>query len=78
MGNTKALCIFVLSVVKNIKYQMQENQNIEYKEIWKDEYFKQVCAFANSNGGILYIGIDNEGNAIGVNGTIKLLEQIPK
>jgi len=30
---------------------MPENQNIEYKQIWKDDYFKQISAFANSDGG---------------------------
>ncbi|MCF6269616.1 MAG: ATP-binding protein [Melioribacteraceae bacterium] len=36
-----------------------ENQNIEYKSIWKDEYFKWVCGFANANGGSIFIGVNN-------------------
>ena len=28
---------------------------------------KEVIAFANTDGGILYIGIDNDGNAVGLN-----------
>ncbi len=31
---------------------MQESQNIEWKEIWKDEYLKWICGFANAEGGI--------------------------
>ncbi|MDG6250511.1 helix-turn-helix domain-containing protein [Methanocalculus sp.] len=31
---------------------MIESQNIEFKESWKDEYLKTLCAFANTNGGI--------------------------
>jgi len=35
---------------------MTENQNIEWKEVWKDEYLKWICGFANAKGGRLYIG----------------------
>jgi hypothetical protein len=28
-----------------------ENQNTEWKETWRDEYIKRVCAFANAQGG---------------------------
>ena len=27
-----------------------ENQNIEYKESWPDEYVKWLCGFANAQG----------------------------
>jgi len=30
---------------------MPETQNIEYKSVWKDEYLKWVCGFANAQGG---------------------------
>jgi len=33
----------------------QESQTVEFKESWKDEYLKTVCAFANTDGGVLYI-----------------------
>lgn len=36
-----------------------ESQSIEYKKIWRDEYLKWICAFANTEGGKLYIGIDD-------------------
>ena len=35
---------------------MSENQNIEWKETWRDEYLKWVCGFANAQGGVLEIG----------------------
>ena len=28
-----------------------ENQNIEYKQSWHDDYLKWICGFANSDGG---------------------------
>ena len=56
---------------------MVENQHIEYKEIWKDEYLKWICGFANANGGKIYIGKDDNGKVVGVTNAKKLLEDIP-
>jgi len=56
---------------------MQENQNIEWKESWRDEYFKWVCGFANAQGGTLYIGINDKGNTKHLPNAKKLLEDIP-
>jgi ATP-dependent DNA helicase RecG len=56
---------------------MSENQNIEYKSIWKDEYLRWICGFANANGGLLYIGKDDHGNVVGVKNARKLLEELP-
>jgi ATP-dependent DNA helicase RecG len=54
-----------------------ENQNIEYKESWRDEYLKWVCGFANAQGGKLYIGIDDRGNVCGMENVHRLSEDIP-
>ena len=35
----------------------KEDQNIEYKQSWRDEYLKWVCGFANADGGRMMIGI---------------------
>ena len=45
---------------------MAENQNIEYKSSWRDEYLKWVCGFANADGGTIYIGIDDDGDIVGL------------
>jgi ATP-dependent DNA helicase RecG len=57
--------------------ELYESQNSEYKVLWKDEYLKQVCGFANSKGGIMYIGIDDKGIAVGLKNLKKLLEDLP-
>ena len=44
-----------------------ETENIEFKSGFTEEIYKEVIAFANTDGGILYIGIDNDGNAVGLN-----------
>ncbi|MDZ4759119.1 MAG: ATP-binding protein [Bacteroidota bacterium] len=54
-----------------------ENQNIEYKETWRDEYIKWICGFSNANGGKLYIGISDKGIVTGLKEPKKLLEEIP-
>lgn len=43
-----------------------ENEHIEYKSRLTDEIYKEVIAFANTDGGVIYIGVDDEGNATGI------------
>jgi ATP-dependent DNA helicase RecG len=56
---------------------MPENQNIEWKESWRDEYLKWICGFANANGGKIVIGKNDAGNVVGLKDSKKLLEDIP-
>lgn len=43
-----------------------ESERIEYKSQMIDDIYKEVIAFANTNSGIIYIGIDDQGNVIGI------------
>lgn len=56
---------------------MPENQNIEYKQSWHADNLKTICAFANSNGGKLYIGKDDNGNTVGINDSRTLMVELP-
>ncbi|NLJ20253.1 MAG: winged helix-turn-helix transcriptional regulator [Bacteroidales bacterium] len=56
---------------------MHEQQNIEFKSQWTDNILKTVCAFANTNGGTIYIGIDDNGNPVELKNIKKLMEDIP-
>lgn len=56
---------------------MSEQQNIEYKQSWHDEYLKWVCGFANAQGGVIFIGKDDNGKVVGVNDYKKLMEDLP-
>jgi ATP-dependent DNA helicase RecG len=56
---------------------MPENQNIEWKESWRDEYLKWICGFANANGGKIVIGKNDAGNVVGLKDSKKLIEDIP-
>lgn len=54
-----------------------EHQNIEFKKSWHDDYLKWVCGFANAQGGVMYIGQEDNGNIIGVTDVKHLMEEIP-
>ena len=56
---------------------MNESQNIEWKESWRDDYLKWICGFANAAGGKIYIGMNDSGQVVGVADAKKLLEDIP-
>ena len=43
-----------------------ETENIEFKLQVTDDIYKEVIAFANTDGGTIYIGIDDNGNAVGI------------
>ena len=57
--------------------EMKENQNIEFKQSWRDEYLQYICGFANAQGGTLYIGIDDKGEVCGIKNAHILLENLP-
>ena len=54
-----------------------ENQNIEYKRSWSDEYLKWVCGFANAQGGRIFIGIDDDKSVYGLTDSHRQMEDIP-
>lgn len=56
---------------------MSEQQNIEYKQSWRDEYLKWICGFANAQGGKIYIGIADDGKVTGLTDYKKLMDDIP-
>ena len=56
---------------------MPEQQNIEWKKRWQDEYLKWICGFANAKGGKLFIGKNDNGNVVGIDNYQKLMEDIP-
>nr|VFJ64078.1 MAG: Predicted transcriptional regulator, contains HTH domain [Candidatus Kentron sp. DK] len=56
---------------------MIENQQIEWKESWRDDHLKGICAFANTRGGVLEIGRNDNGEIVKVTNATKLMEDIP-
>lgn len=56
---------------------MPEQQNIEYKQSWHDDYLKWICGFANAQGGVIFIGKDDSGKVVGIDDYKKLMDDIP-
>jgi len=54
-----------------------ENQNKEFKQAWNENCFKTICAFSNTTGGKLYIGIGDTGKPVGVKDATRYLDDIP-
>jgi len=55
----------------------KESQTVEYKQRWRNDCLKAVSAFANSDGGKLIIGLDDQGKPSGLKNIKRLLEDIP-
>jgi len=55
----------------------KESQAVEYKQNWRNDCLKAVSAFANSDGGKLIIGLDDQGEPSGLKNIKRLLEDIP-
>ncbi len=47
-------------------YQEVENERLELKNLaggWGDDFYRTVCAFLNTNGGIIIIGVNDKNNS---------------
>jgi ATP-dependent DNA helicase RecG len=55
---------------------MIETRDVEYKERFTDRVMEAICAFANSGGGTLYIGISDDGEAIGVDLSNEMIKEM--
>ena len=55
----------------------KEGQISEFKLIWNDNAYKTACAFANTDGGKLYIGYDDKGNLVGLKRVKEDIENLP-
>ena len=56
--------------------ELGEGQFIEFKENFDKNLSKEIVAFANASGGIIYIGVSDKGEIKGVQVTNKLKSQI--
>ncbi|MBW3095275.1 putative DNA binding domain-containing protein [Bifidobacterium sp. 64T4] len=56
--------------------QLREGLNVEFKREWSDSAKRTLVAFANTDGGTLYVGIDDDGNAVGVRNPDECMRQV--
>lgn len=52
---------------------MRESETVEFKSQYVEDIKKEIIAFANTNGGTLYIGVNDDGQAIGVDNTDEIM-----
>ena len=59
------------------KIKPKECQNVEFKSSWNDKYLEWICGFANAQGAVMYIGVNDDHEVVGLKQTKKLMEDIP-
>lgn len=57
-----------------MKYE--ESYTVELKQEINADFKKEIIAFANSEGGEIFVGVDRGGNAVGVANAEQAMEQI--
>lgn len=55
-----------------------EDVRNEFKIKLTDKFEEEVISFLNTNGGNIYIGVNDKGNVVGINGNIDLLQRTIK
>lgn len=53
-----------------------ESESVELKEIYVADLKKEIVAFANTSGGIIYIGVKDNGEVVGLNNADFVMQQI--
>ena len=69
-------------VVALVKRQMgkmaaKECQNVEYKRSWHDKYLEWICGFANAQGAVMYFGVNDNREVVGLEHVDRLMDDIP-
>lgn len=54
----------------------QKSETVELKQIVVEDIKKEIIAFVNSSGGILYVGISDDGSVVGVENPDMAMQQI--
>lgn len=53
-----------------------ENIDCEFKELYVNDIKKTIVAFANTEGGVLYIGVNDKGEVVGVENVDEVMQQV--
>jgi ATP-dependent DNA helicase RecG len=56
--------------------KLYESETVELKEIYTSDLKKEIVAFANTNGGTIYIGVQDSGEIIGLDNDDFVMQQI--
>lgn len=61
---------------KSDNMELYESEIIELKEIYTTDLKKEIVSFANTNGGTIYIGVQDNGTIVGVDHADYVIQQI--
>ena len=53
-----------------------ESETVELKLDYTDSIRKDIIAFANTSGGIIYIGIADDGTVVGVSSADQMIQRV--
>lgn len=56
--------------------EFQESETVELKQIVVEDIKKEIVAFANSEGGVLYVGVTDDGAVVGVESPDQTTQQL--
>lgn len=56
--------------------KLYESETVELKEIYTPDLKKEIVAFANTNGGTIYIGVQSTGEIVGLDNADFVMQQI--
>ena len=54
----------------------QESETVELKQDYAESIRKDIIAFANTNGGTIYIGITDNGEIIGIQSPDRMIQRV--
>lgn len=75
-GSGRIVAEVIETDIKGDVMRMYESETIELKEIYTPELKKEVVAFANTNGGTIYIGVQDNGGIMGLDNADFVIQQI--
>jgi ATP-dependent DNA helicase RecG len=62
---------------ERVMLELKESETVEFKVKSTDDLKKEVVAFANTKGGTIYIGVEDDGNLAGIEGSSEhICEQV--
>ncbi len=53
-----------------------EGASVEFKRSFTSDLGRELCAFANSSGGRVLLGVSDSGEIVGISGTNRVRSQI--
>ena len=59
------------------KIKPKECQNVEFKSSWNDKYLEWICGFANAQGAVMYIALNQRVCLSAIKGSTTIALVVP-